>query len=73
MFIWRESSSVNVNVRVDLDAGHRNSAAVEKCSERGSDDAFADARNHTTGHQNVFHVRAHLFSVRTLLTVAVSA
>lgn len=55
---WRKGAGIDVDVRIDLDRGHIYAAAVEQCAEGAGDDALADATDHATRNQNVFHFYA---------------
>lgn len=55
MFIRRERSGVNVDVRIDLDRGDSQVARFEQHADTGRDDTFTDATDDTTSDQNVFH------------------
>ena len=57
VFVWRESSGVDVDVGIDLDGGHLDVARLQDHAHGACDHALADAANHTTGDENVLHDR----------------
>jgi hypothetical protein len=55
MLIWRESSSVNVDVRINLNGRDSNAARSEDSSQTAGNDALTNATDHTASHQDVLH------------------
>lgn len=58
MLKGRKGSSVQIQVRIDLDRSDIDAAAVEQCSERAGDHSFANAADHATSNQDVLHAVA---------------
>jgi len=56
VLIWWKSSSINVDIRIDLDGCHSNSIGFQNCSNTTCNDAFTDTTNHSSNHQYVLHV-----------------
>lgn len=55
VLVWRERSSIDVDVGIDFDGRHADVTVLENRAERAGDDTFTDAADHTTGYQNVLH------------------
>lgn len=52
----RKCASVDVDVGIDLERCHSDAARVENCAKGRRNNSFANARDHTTRHQNILHV-----------------
>lgn len=55
VLIWRESSSIYIDIGIDFDRGDIQAAGFQQCSERGCYHAFAHAADDATSNQDVFH------------------
>lgn len=55
VLVGGECACVYVDVRVDLDGGHMQSARLQDCAYAACDDAFTNARDDSSGDQDVFH------------------
>lgn len=59
MLVGGKSPCVDVDVRVDFDGRHMQTARLEDGSHTARNDAFADAGDDPTSHQDVLHHFTH--------------